>query len=129
MTSLNNSNDDTTQITKLQKNPKTQIVTKLKNSNCDKTQIVTKLKLWQNSKCKRRKRKRKNKLQQNATFFRQQGPMIQFQNFGFSMYLCRHNHLKYQLTFITVNTCKNFKDLRGKAWVREDKILKSSLKT
>ena len=35
------------QILKLRQNLKTQIVTKLKNSNCDKTQ---KLKLWQNSK-------------------------------------------------------------------------------
>ena len=30
---------------------KTQIVMKLKNSNCDKTEIVTKLKLWRNSHC------------------------------------------------------------------------------
>ena len=44
---IKNSNCDKTQQLKLWPNSKTQNVTKLKISNCDKTQ---KLKLWQNSK-------------------------------------------------------------------------------
>ena len=46
VTKLKNSNSDKTQKNKLRQK-KTQVVTKLKNSNCDKTkknQIVTKLK-------------------------------------------------------------------------------------
>ena len=52
MTKLNKKNRDKTQKLKLRQNSKTQIGTKLNNSNCDKTKkktkIVTKLK---NSNC------------------------------------------------------------------------------
>ena len=47
VTDLKNTNCDITQKTQMVKDLKTQIVTKHKNSNCDKTQ---KHKLWQNSK-------------------------------------------------------------------------------
>ena len=65
-------NGDKTQTLKLWQNWKTQIVTKLKNSdfdktwiktkfklwknlNCDKSQVVKKLKLWHHSNCERKK--------------------------------------------------------------------------
>ena len=48
---LENWNGDKTQQLKLWHNSKTQVVTKLKNSNFEKTQMVTKLKLWQNLNC------------------------------------------------------------------------------
>ena len=46
MTNLKNSNGDKTQKLILWKNPRTQIVTKLKKTQIVRTQIVTKLKLW-----------------------------------------------------------------------------------
>ena len=55
-----NSNCDKTQKLKLWQNSQNQIVTTLKNSNFDKktkNKIVTKLKLWQNSKCEEKKLK------------------------------------------------------------------------
>ena len=59
VTKLKNSNWDKTH---------TKIVTELKNPNCDKTWIVTKLKLWQNSNCDKAQVVTKLKLWQNSNY-------------------------------------------------------------